>query len=309
MHVTYIILDMSPHASIEELDGPLLVRLQLLLETSSVTTAARRSRTSQPNMSRTLTRLRALFHDPLLEPIGRRMQLTPFARELRPRVAEAVALMRSLFDGSDARAPKTERRLFRIAATDYGVVAVLESRLRVLRSEAPGIHVRVEPLSGDSIGPLARGDLDLAIAPRVLLDGIEQFVFRKVHEDRLVAVCRKGHPLAPEKRLTLERYLAFEHVMIGNERPAPSAVQLALHRLGKTRNVVLTVPTFAAALAVVSTSDLMAALPESFVRRLGRSVFTAALPIPLDPLALNLVWHPRRTTDPIHKWLRETLSR
>jgi DNA-binding transcriptional LysR family regulator len=296
--------------AIDELAGvdvPLLAALQQLIATESVTAAARRLGTTQPNMSRLLARLRELFADPLLVPVGRRMEPTVRARALAPRLEAALATMRQLFAPAPAPSPHEERRIVSIAASDYATTVVLAPWLKRLRAEAPGIVVRVQPLGPESIDPLARGDLDLAITPRVVLDGIEQFVFRKLLADRLVCVRRKGHPRARHK-LTLKEYLACEHVTVSNARPSVSSVQQALHRLGKTRAVVLTVPTFLAALAAVETSDLVAALPEKLVRARAADVTVHALPFAVEGLTLHLAWHPRRTTDAQHRWLREGLT-
>ena len=73
-----------------QLDVPLLVALTTLLETASVTAAARTLGRTQSSMSRTLARLRTVFGDPLLVSAGRTLRLTPRAQELRPAVAQAL---------------------------------------------------------------------------------------------------------------------------------------------------------------------------------------------------------------------------
>ncbi|MFT3924579.1 MAG: LysR family transcriptional regulator [Myxococcales bacterium] len=280
----------------------LLLALREMLATQSVTVAARRLDTTQPNLSRLLARARVLFADPLLVPVGRRMERTPRARELQPRLEQALDSMRRLL--SPAPLPGDEPRVVHVAASDYALKVVLEPWLQRLRREAPGVVVRVQPVGADSIDPLARGEIDLAIAPRLPLEGIEQFVLRKVLDDRLVCVVRRKHPRV-RGELTLSGYLDLAHVMVSSGRPTPSNVQVALHRLGKTRQVALTVPSFLAALALVQASDLAAALPERLVRAMGAPVTCYPLPFRIDPISLHLAWHPRRSTDPSHRWLRD----
>ncbi|WP_280510166.1 LysR family transcriptional regulator, partial [Nocardia farcinica] len=72
------------------LDLNLLVALDSLLDTGSVTEAARRLHTSPSAMSRTLARLRRLLDDPLLVRSGRHLVPTPRALALRPEVAALV---------------------------------------------------------------------------------------------------------------------------------------------------------------------------------------------------------------------------
>jgi DNA-binding transcriptional LysR family regulator len=285
-------------------DLPLLMALQQLLETRSVTDAARRCGTSQPSMSRTLTRLRRLFDDRLLVRVGRRLEPTAVARSLAPRVDDAITAVRRVFVPVEPFDPGRERFSFTVAASDYAVVAVLLPQLAQLREQAPGLSLRIVPARAQTVGELARGEIELALGPRAPIEGIEALVMRPVLQDTLVCALRPGHPAAGLP-LTLERYLALEHVVVGTDRPQPSAVHLALHRGGHTRKVALVVPSFLAAAAVVASTDLVAALPSQVLARCGHPLVCRPLPVELEPLELCVAWHPRWSSDPRHRWLRE----
>jgi DNA-binding transcriptional LysR family regulator len=287
------------------IDAPLLGALQALLETESVTEAARRLGSTQPRMSRTLARLRTAFGDPLLVPVGRRLERTARARELQSRIGRVLDEMRRLLAPAPPARPEEERRVVRIAASDYATAVVLQPWIRRLRREAPGIAVDIAPIGAATIDPLARGELDLAFAPRLPIPGMEQFVYRKILDDRMVCVVRKGHPRAPRGRLTLAAYLALEHVMVNNALPPISTVQAGLHRVRKSRTVAVRVPTFLSALRLVAASDLAAAVPERLVPLAGGDVVAYALPFSVEPIALQLLWHPRHTTEPFHRWVRD----
>lgn len=285
-------------------DAALLTTLKELLDSESVTIAARRLGTTQPAVSRSLARLRRLTGDPLLTPVGRGLQRTERARELQPRVDRALEALRLLLAPPAPLTPRAEKRVVRIAASDYAVAVVLQPWITRLRREAPGVVVQVDPIGTWTIDPLAYGELDLAIAPRLPVVGLDQFVFKRMFEDRFVCVLRRGHPRA-KGRLTLKAYLALEHVTVGSQVPAVSAVQVGLHRLGKTRTVATRVPTFLSALLMVAGSDLAVAVPERFVAASGLDLVTRPLPFRVEPDEINLVWHPRRTSDPFHRWVRE----
>jgi DNA-binding transcriptional LysR family regulator len=300
----YVFGDMPGLDDLAGVDAPLLGALKELLESESVTVAARRLGTTQPNMSRTLARLRALFQDPLLVPVGRGMQRTARGRELQPRVEHALEGMRLLLSPPSPLDPRRERRLVRIAASDYGARVVLSPWIRRLREEAPGVIVQVEQIGASTIDPLAYGELDLAIGPRLPVIGMEEFVFRPIVHDRFVCALRKGHPRARVK-LTLRGYLALEHVVVSAVLPPISTVHQALHRLGKVRSVPVRVPTFLSALMLVTDTDLAATVPERLLRASGLPVVARPLPFRVEPISLSLMWHPRRTTDPHHRWIRE----
>lgn len=70
-------------------------------------------------------------------------------------------------------------------------------------------------------------------------------------------------------------------MVIGNDRPAPSAVHTALHRDGHTRRVALVVPSYLAAVEAVAATDLVAALPSRVL--VGRPVAQRPLPVEVEP--------------------------
>jgi DNA-binding transcriptional LysR family regulator len=291
---------------LDELDGPLLLALSSLLEHMSVTASARALGRTQSSLSRTLARLRSIFDDPLLVPAGRSLRLTRRARELRAPVAQALEGMRRLFAPSHSASPWDERRTVRIAAADYTSVVLLNGWLRKLRQVAPGVAVRVLPVDASSIEPLARGELDLALAPFLPGVGLDQFVARKILSDRYVCLLRKGHPFA-RRKLGLREYLKLEHVMVGSVLPAVSSVDEALHRLGVVRSIAVRMPSAVSAVMLASESNFAATSYARLVPFFGGRVISKPLPFDVPPHELHLLWHPRENTDPFQRWLREHL--
>jgi len=289
----------------DDLDLDTLTTLRELLATRSVTEAARRTESSQPAVSRSLARLRARFGDPLLTRVGRRMEPTPFARELAPKIDAAVTALRHVLEPATAFDPARERGTFTLAASDYVLAAFLDPFFRTLRTRAPQLTTRVSALGNWTVGELSRGDVQLAVVPRVPVEGIESFVLRPLLRDTFVCAMRRGHP-ALRETLTLARYLALDHVTIGNDRQNPSVVQVALQKLGKARHVSLVLPSFLAVAQHVATSDAVAVLPAHLVRAV-HGLVAQKTPFVLEPYQLYAAWHPRNTNDARHRWLRELL--
>jgi LysR family transcriptional regulator, nod-box dependent transcriptional activator len=119
--------------NIRTFDLNLLRALLALLETQSVSAAARQLNLTQPATSAALARLRHALADVLLIREGNRMSLSARAERLLPHVRLILAqiedaLSDCVFD------PQTSERTFRIAATDDAieiVVAPLIERLRL----------------------------------------------------------------------------------------------------------------------------------------------------------------------------------
>ena len=83
------------------LDLNLLIALDALFTEKNVTRAAERINISQPGMSAALQKLRWHFSDPLLERVGRRMELT-----VRGRALDVEVVLEDR-DGDNASAMKT----------------------------------------------------------------------------------------------------------------------------------------------------------------------------------------------------------
>src|SRR5512142_3225282 len=101
---------------LEALDLNLLLAFDALVAERSVTRAAHRLGVSQPAMSGSLSRLRALFGDPLFVRGGGEMRPTPRAGQLAGPVAEALGRLRAVLEPAPGFRPETALREFRIAA-------------------------------------------------------------------------------------------------------------------------------------------------------------------------------------------------
>ena len=87
--------------AIAKADLNLLVALYVLLEERSVSAAAKRLSITQPAMSKTLSRLRETFDDPLFVRSKRGMQPTPRAESIWPELKVLLSKIETLLDGED----------------------------------------------------------------------------------------------------------------------------------------------------------------------------------------------------------------
>jgi len=119
---------------------------------------------------------------------------------------------------------------------------------------------------------------------------------------------RADHPAASGK-LTLDRFLALEHIVVSVTGVGPAPVDELLARMGRARRVKLRVPNFFAAVEIAARSDLIMTLPSSLAvaaANMGRFV---SLPPPLDlgRFTMSLAWHARQQDAPRHIWLRRAI--
>jgi DNA-binding transcriptional LysR family regulator len=289
-------------------DANLLVALDALLSTRSVTAAAGRVGMGQPGMSHALSRLRAHFDDPLLVRSGRRMVLTPRAQALAAPVRDVVERMARVFAPPVPFDPATARRRFRIIATDHVGFLLLPGLAARVAAEAPGIDLDVRPIADDSAAEqIAAGEADCAVGVFPALPAA--FFQERLLVERFCCVVRADHP-AIGKRLTPALYAALPHLLIAPRGTAIGAVDAALAEHGLSRRVAITVPHFLLAPVIAASTDCVVTMSERLAKRLGGLAAVRLLPPPIElpAYAVVMIWHEKDHADDAHRWLRASLS-
>ncbi|RYF07058.1 MAG: LysR family transcriptional regulator [Comamonadaceae bacterium] len=291
---------------IRAMDLNLLKALDALLDERSVTRAARRLSLTQPAVSGMLTRLRDSFDDPLFVRAQRGIAPTLRAQELAGPVKELLAGIDALLQPR-AFDPATARMTLNIASTDYGLQAVVVPLLAKLRHCAPGVRVAVVPAQHlPVLDRLERGDIDLAlISPE---NTPPELYARHLFDERYVCVLREGHPDAQGDHLPLDRFCALDHALISYDGGSFSGVtDEALARIGRRRQVVLSVTSFLVLPEILRTSDLVAVVPERLARGAPSGLVVMEPPLTIPGFVKTAAWHERTHRSPGHRWVRSLL--
>ncbi|MEU7632835.1 LysR family transcriptional regulator [Nocardia sp. NPDC049220] len=295
---------------LRSIDLNLLVDLDALLSTRSVTEAARRLNLSQSAMSGSLSRLRRVFADPLMVRNGRVLTLTPRAEALIPQVREILHQIDGVFAARADFDPRTTTRSFSISASDYATAVVLAPLLRGLAEEAPNVTVNVLPRSPDVPAVLRLDSADLVIEPREMM-GDTPLPGYSLFSDRWLCMLDAGmHEPAVLDPFDRDRYLQLPHLVysIGPERQLNFADR-HLASLGVHRRIELTVESFLMAPLLIRGTSLVSLVLE-------RAAFMLPLedlrlvepPIPVPNITDAMYWNPRHTEDSGHRWLRHRLA-
>jgi DNA-binding transcriptional LysR family regulator len=288
------------------LDLNLLPALESLLRRRNVTHAASDVGLSQPAMSRALSRLRALFDDPLLVRGHNGLILTPKAQSLIPRLATAIGELKGLFM-EQSFDPATETRTIRVAAADTQTVLLAPPLMARLSREAPGIDLRFEPYGPDLIKRMENNALDFAFALSTT-DLPLGAMSMPLAGDRLALVMRRGHPKS-DQTWSIDDYGTVNHVGIALLDDGRSELDGLLAAAGVTRRVALVTPHFTAALAAVAATDMVTTISEAFARRFAEVFDLSVRPPPFAnaDLTMTLIWLHVRASDPTLVWFRELL--
>ncbi len=283
-------------------DLNLLVALDALLETCSVTAAAERLHVSPPAMSRTLGRARRALDDPILVRAGRQLIPTPKAIALQARIRAAVAEADDLLR-SDRDDPASARHTFTIRGPEDIPSLIGRHLLAAVAATLPTVTVRFVPEGDEDVDDLREGRIDLDVG--VQHGHIPDVVVDPVFRDQVVGVVDAKHPLA-RQHVTLRRFAAHPHISVSRKGRARGPVDDVLAQHGLSRTVVATVPSSTGALALLRGSDLVAILPSLVLRVVDHPDRFASFPLPLPAptIDLALAWHRRLDADPTHITLR-----
>ena len=303
---------MAEREDFANIDLHLVKVLLAVIQERSISRAAMRLGSSQPQVSAQLRRLRAFTGDALLVRAGAGMAPTDTALALAEPARRLLQEAETLFAPRLRRAafePAASELCFRIAASDYLAPGFLPGVVQRLQQLSPRAQVEIHPLSAefDYRQKLARGEVDLVVGN--WLRPPEELHLGRLLSDEVVCLVSAEHPALRNPRgWTVERYLASEHV-------APTALHAGgsgvidehLAAQGLSRRVAVRSAHFGLIPQMVAHSHLVLTTGRQFCQH-----FLAALPlrvlrcpVAFPPLLYYQLWHERTHAAPALRWLRE----
>jgi DNA-binding transcriptional LysR family regulator len=311
---------MSGHINFRTFDLNLLRVFSEVMTERNLTKAASKLALTQPAVSNALRRLREALGDDLLRRSGQGLEPTPRALALWPAVQQALRQLQETLAPGEFNPAEANTSLV-LAMADATAAELIPGLVRVLGTEAPGVSIRVVPLTTrDPRRLLDEEAADLAIGyfPAVIANLTAQaqagenvpYEYQRLYQSRYVCVMRRGHPLA-KGELTLDAYCAARHLLVSFSGRPWGFIDEALEGLGRKRNIVLTVNQFFTAGRVVTGSDLLTVLPLHFVDVTGIAdqLVLREFPFALPSIHVDALWHHHQHHNRAHAWLRSVLAR
>jgi DNA-binding transcriptional LysR family regulator len=290
---------------LQDIDLNLLVVFNELLRERRVSAVASNLGISQPAISNALSRLRKALGDELFLRTSKGMVPTPFAETLAEPIGYALGTILNTLNLTSNFDPLSSGRAFKIAMTDIGEIYFLPDLMKRLAEKAPGITLSTVRNQSDTLrDEMERGEVDLAVG--FLPDLKTSFFQRRLFRQRYVCLFRKGHPLA-NAGMTMQTFLASEHVSIVAEGTGHGMVDTAIQRAGVQRNVRLRVPHFVAVGHILQTTDLIAVVPEAYAAKTLApfDLIRAPCPVKIPDITINILWHERNHREASNQWLRQ----
>jgi len=296
---------------LHQLDYKLLLSLQVLIEEGNVTRAAERLHITQPAMSKTLRRLRELFHDPLFTRSAQGLVATP---KLQQVSVQLPSLLQQLSDlvGVEGFQPAHCDTRFRITAGEMLSTIIVSPLLQRLMRSAPQAQIIESHLAPSYLEDLASGKLDFAV--HLTANCPDSFYATPLANFKARCLMRADHPLSKQKTISLEDYLAYPHIRVYFSRMTHNGVGFIdqlLAAKGKQRRILLeTTYTSTALDALCHTDCLMVGSP------LQADLYLAAKPlcsrefppeIDFPELQFALIQHERTLNSAPHQWLKQQI--
>lgn len=287
---------------LSDIDLNLFVVFDAIYTEGNLTRAGEIIGITQPAVSNSLSRLRNLFDDPLFVRTAEGMVPTPVSQNIIGSVRQALGLIRSSVQESDAFEPLASDKRFRVSMTDLSQSIVLPYLFGKITHDAPNVSIDCYQVRRRDMNiELASGNLDLAIDIPLTPD--QQIRQAPLFSHPQVCLVRADHSRVKD-HLDLDTYLSLNHIHISSRRGGLGQVDLALGKMGKRRKISLRTQHYLATPELVMRSDLALTVPRVFadfvVSRLP--VKYLQLPFEVPNLETYLYWHESTDQDQSNRW-------
>ena len=280
-----------------------------IFEEKNLSRAAKRLDITQPAVSKALSRLRDVYEDTLFNRTRSGVEPTSYASALYPDMSAIINNFNAtLSSANNSFDPASSVRSFSIAcmhATDFFLLPELFAKIQKL---SPGISLVVHPLtSSDYENDLSLGNYDLIIGLRPI--GNTTLRHKTILTDQMKACCRTDHPRIERNIISKEQFYAETHVAVTRETNREHVLSNNDMMALKARKIVYNASSFFETFPLIEQTDCIALLP-SFMESTCRDKFSIKifdLPFEFSDINISMYWHPRKTVDSAHKWLRNQI--
>jgi LysR family nod box-dependent transcriptional activator len=262
---------------------------------------------TQPAMSGILARLREYFGDPLIVPVGRKMELTPLAESLVEPLTDALLRIDATITTRPEFNPLTTNRRFSVVASDYSINVLLLEVLRRVHQEAPGLSVEFRTPSESAPTELEEGEVDFIINPESQNSPMQSGVV--LFEDSyMIVVDADNHEVGDS--IGIEQYLALRHVAFKSGKfGLPHLETWVANRYRDERRVEVITHSFSLLPRLVVGTARIATMHTRLAQQCA-----GTLPVRLVKPAFEiprlvevLQWHKYRDLDPGSMWFRDMI--
>lgn len=284
----------------------LLLVLQALLKTESVSEAAALIHRTPSAVSSSLSQLRDILQDPLFVRVGSQLQPTARALQLIEPVDQAIQQIETIFQ-EPCFDPASSQRVVVVALSDLLLVEVGAFLIKYVRHAAPSMSIQFVEIESNLSEALTSREVDFAILPEVSIDGLQPAPLAReallsIKMDS-VLMCQ-NHPLAGKASVGFDDLKHYPNIVF---RPNDVLVRGVKHPSFELPNTVMVNNTWAVPQLLVGT-DLCAAVPATISDKEKANSELTVVPLnAVFEIPFVLAWSSLVQHDEAHSWFRSTV--
>ena len=291
-------------------DLNLFVILYTILDERSVSKASERLYVTQSAVSRSLSKMRELFNDPLFTRSGHQLVPTPFLEEMKPLLVTTLRNANLILQ-PPSFAPENWHGTLRLGVTESMELLLLPKLLKYLQEHAPGMVIETSHFAMNALEELANGDLDIALCQEYS-HYPEEFVSEPFLSSRTVILTREDHPLEG----TIQPLKQFQKYPKVSLRVPDWEKTHLFHSLSHNRADILdwesshTAESLLSAVALIRATDFVLPVGDMLALEIeasGPLKFLAIEQYEDIPLNYVILTHQRIAHSPVHDWLKALL--
>ncbi|CAH6830607.1 LysR family transcriptional regulator [Vibrio chagasii] len=291
------------------IDLNLLIALQALYKTNSVSKAAERCYVSQSAMSHSLQRLRKLFDDPLFERVGSKMEATDRAIELSSTVDALLNTIQSEVLLSKSFDATTYQGSWKIGLTDYAEQMFAPVLFDLIKQSSPDSQIALFNVNRANYQQVFEDSkLDMAIGSF----GEVSKLYRTKHLYTEQHVCLLDNSvLSIEEPMSLVQFASVGHALVSPAGVIKTGVDSRLAELGLSRKVVIASSNFLTVKRLIRGRELLCIVPKLVARNdiEGEEALLAVKPpIDVPDFDIQLVYRKAKHLDDKNKLLRRLIT-
>ncbi|HHR5885485.1 TPA: HTH-type transcriptional regulator YidZ [Providencia alcalifaciens] len=308
---------------LHRLDLNLLVILQYLVEERSVSLAAKRLAITPSSVSKSLSKLRQWFDDPLFIRSPQGLLPTPLMHRIEKSLPEFLNLSHYIAEIRDTEKPRG--MTFRLMMeAPLNLIMLHDLSLNIL-NQYPESEVIVRDWDYNSLAALIAGDADIGLVGRESFHSSKESInhlpdilnFEVLFTDKPLTFIRSDHPILQEE-WTLANYLKYPHISTEFGNRIPWALDDLLETMGFHRPIHLSFSTFEQSLLMASRPEhnLITSSPgycQHYVNDFNLDL--VCRPLPVDDILYQqleipflMLWHKRNAYNSKTLWLREQIK-
>lgn len=293
-------------------DLNLLVTLYAILEERSVSKAAERLFVTQSAVSRSLSKMRDLFEDPLFTRSGHQLVPTPFLKEMAPLLFTTLSNANSILQ-PPAFEPKSWHGSIQLGITESMEMVLLPKLLGYLQKHAPGVFIETSHFTQSALEQMTSGDLDLGIS-HAYSHYPEEFISEPFLSSTTVILARDDHPLQGREQ-SLKDVVKYPKVFLKQRDWEKTHL---FHTLSQKRDSILDwenaheSESLLSAISVVRSTDFLLPVGDMLALEVtvsGPMQFFNIRQYEEVPLDYVILTHRRIAHSPVHIWLKNLLLR